>query len=247
MPTLFAVEALLAVVAAAVASAFTLDLFGAWRRRRRFHAEIWMVAFGAYALASWALAVGLIQGWTSLTFRLFYFLGAIANIPLLAVGSIALASERVGRAAANVVFLWLVFGFFATFFSPFVEGLPSEGIPEGSEVFAFTFMIEALTLPGPRFFAAVSGAVGTIVVVGLALVTVIRVRRTNRDLARGNILIVFGILVPAFGGSLTALGDSGGLAVSLAIGISLLWLGYRTASGARSGDRKRPESAKAQS
>lgn len=197
------------------------------------------MAFAAYALASWALVIGLANGWTSFTFRMFYFLGAIANIPLLAVGSIALKSARAGRIAANGTYLWLVFGFFATFFAPFAGVFPEEGIPEGSDVFGFTFMLEALTLPGPRFFAAVSGAVGTVVVVGLALVTIARVRGSNPDLVRGNALIVLGTLVPAFGGSLTAFGESGGLAISLAVGISLLWLGYRAASSAGSGDGER--------
>ena len=145
------------------------------------------------------------------------------------------------RCLEEIDLLWLVFGFFATFFAPFSGELPTEGIPDGSEVFEFTFMIEALTLPGPRLFAAISGSVGTVIVVALAVVTIVRVRRTNPSLARGNVLIVLGMLVPAFGGSLTAFGESGGLAVSLAVGISLLWLGYRTASASRSADRKRTD------
>lgn len=232
-------EVALSLIAALIATAFTVDLYRGWRERRRFHAEVWTLAFAAYALASWALVVGLANGWTSLTFRLFYFLGAIANIPLLAVGSIALKSTRAGRLAANGTYLWLVFGFFATFFAPFAGAFPEEGIPDGSDLFEFTFMLEALTLPGPRLFAAISGAVGTVVVVGLALLTILRMRTTNPALVRGNALIVVGTLVPAFGGLLTAFGDSGGLAISLAVGISLLWLGYRAASSARSGDDER--------
>ena len=236
-------ELFLATIAAAVATAFTADIFRSWRERRRFHAEVWTLAFAAYALASWALVAGLANGWTSLTFRLFYFLGAIANIPLLAVGSIALVNRKAGRIAANITYLWLVFGFFATFLAPFSNALPEDGIPEGSEVFDFTFMIEALTLPGPRLFAAISGSLGTVVVVGLAIITIARVRGSNPALVRGNVFIVLGMLIPAFGGSLTAFGESGGLAVSLALGIALLWLGYRTASGARSGGEERPNEA----
>jgi len=192
------------------------------------------LAFGAYALASWALVAGLGLGWTSVSFRLFYFFGGIANIPLLAAGSIALViSERAARRFLTPTLLWVVFGFFATFLAPFVNGLPEEGIPEGSEVFDFSFMIDALTLPGPRFFAAVSGGVGTIVIVGLSLVTIIRVRRSNKDLVVANVLIIVGTLVPAFGGTLTALGESAALSLSLMVGITLLWLGYHRAVAAR--------------
>lgn len=224
------------VVAAVVATGFTIDLFVGWRRRPRLHAEVWTLAFACYSLASWALAWGLALGWTSLSFRLFYFFGGIANIPFLAAGAIALVvSERAARRFLTPTVLWVLFGFFSTFLAPFVAGLPSEGIPEGSEVFEFTFMLEALTLPGPRLFAAVSGAVGTIVIVGLSLVTIARVLRTNRRLAVANVYIILGVLAPAVGGTFTALGESAGLSLSLMVGISLLWLGYRRAVVARAG------------
>ncbi len=229
-------DVLLSVVGAAIATVFAVQLLFTWRERKRLHAEIWAIAFGAYAIATWALAFGLGFGWTSLSFRLFYFLGAIANISLLAIGSVALWRETVARRFLPLVYLWLVLGFFATFLAPFVSPLPSEGIPEGSEVFEFTFMIEALTLPGPRLFAAISGGISTVVIVGLAVVSAVRSWRTNRNLAYGNLLIVGGVLVPAFGGSLTALGESSALAVSLAIGITLLWLGYRMATSALRSD-----------
>jgi hypothetical protein len=227
-------EVLLAVVGAGIATAFTFQLFTSWRERRRFHAEIWTIAFGAYATATWALAFGLAFGWTSFNFRVFYYLGAIANISLLAVGSVALWREKAARRLLPGVYLWLVFGFFASFLAPFVAPLPADAVPEGSEVFDFTFMIEALTLPGPRLFAAISGAVATIVIIGFALASVVRSWRSNRRLAYGNLLIIGGVLFPAVGGSLTALGESSALAVSLAIGITLLWWGYRLASAGAS-------------
>jgi len=223
-------DVILAVIGAAIASTFAAQLYLTWRIRKRLHAEIWVVAFGAYAVATWSLAHGLALGWTSISFRTFYFLGAIANISLLAVGSLALWRESAGRRALTPLSLWLVFGFFATFLAPFVTSLPAEGIPEGGEVFDFTFMIDALTLPGPRLFAAVSGAIGTIVIIGFAAVSAVRAWRTNRRKAYGNLLIVGGVLAPAFGGSLTALGESSALAISLAVGITLLWFGYRWAT-----------------
>ncbi len=226
-------DVILSIIAASIATWFTRELLVSWRARRRLHAEIWTWAFGAYSIATWALVFGLAFGWSSFSFRSFYFFGAIANIPLLAAGSIALANDRAGRVALHVTTLWIVLGFFATFLAPFVGALPASGIPEGSEVFGFTFSIDALTLPGPRMFAAISGSVGTIIVVGLALTTAVRVRRQSPQLARGNMLIVAGVLVPAIGGSLTALGESAALSVSLAVGIILLWWGYRLASGAR--------------
>lgn len=237
---------LLSVIGALVATWLAAQLFRTWRIRRRLHAEIWTMAFTAYALAMWAMVFGLAFGWTSFSFRSFYFLGAIANISLLAAGSIALHSDKGGRRALKVVTLWLVFGFFATFLSPLVESLPVSSIPEGSDVFGFTFPIEALTLAGPRLFAAISGAVGSLVIIGLALVSAVRSWKTMRRLAYGNLLIMAGALVPAFGGSLTALGESAALTVSLTLGIVLLWAGYGLASTARSGDFRNEPSAVAE-
>lgn len=222
----------LAVAAAVISSWFCLELWRTSRTSARLHTEIWTWAFAAYALATWALVAGLALGWTSLSFRTFYFFGAVANIPLLAAGSVALANERAGRVVLKVTVLWIVFGFFSVFLAPFSDLLPNNGIPEGSEVFGFTFMIDALTLPGPRMFAAISGAVGTIVVVGLALVSMVRSWQQNRRRAYGNLLIVAGTLTPAFGGSLTALGESVALSISLVAGIVLLYWGYAMASSA---------------
>jgi len=228
------VDAFFALVAAVVGTVFAFELLVSWKARRRLHAEVWSMAFGAYALGSWALFVGLLMGWTSLSFRNFYFFGAIANIPLLAAGSIALVvSERAARRFLTPTMLWVVLGFFATFLAPFIEVLPVDTVPEGSEVFGFTFALEAMTLPGPRLFAAVSGAVGSVVIVGLSLISVLRSLRSNRRLALANVLIIAGAIVPALGGTLTALGDSTALALSLGVGIILLWIGYRMATSAR--------------
>jgi len=229
------VDVILTIVGAFVASWLSVELYRSWRRRPRLHSEIWAAAFSSYAIAMWALAAGLGLGWTSFTFRSFYFFGAIANISLLAAGSIALRSEKAGEFAKKFVSLWLVFGFFATFLATFSISLPSAGIPEGSDVFEFTFTIETLVLPGPRLFAAISGAVATVVIVGLAVLTIVRSWSSLRRLAYGNLLIAIGTIVPALGGSLTALGESSALAVSLTLGIVLLAWGYRLSVSARSG------------
>jgi hypothetical protein len=232
--TLAAMELVFAIVAALVASILAIELFLSWRSRRRLHAEVWMMAFAAFALAAWALVVGLGFGWTSISFRAFFFLGAIANIPLLAVGSVALVvSDKAARRVLNPTILWLVLGFFATFMAPFVAQFPDGHIPEGSDVFGYTFMIDAVTFPGPRLFAAISGAVGTIVIVVLSVVTIARSAKSNPRLAKANAMIVAGVVVAAAGGVFTALGESAGLSLSLMIGILLLWFGYRMAVNSR--------------
>lgn len=230
-------DLVLATVAAVIATEFAVDLWLGHRRRPRRHAATWSLAMAMYALATWALVVGLANGWSDTSFRVFYLLGAIANIPLLALGSLMLtSSEAVARRATVGVIAFLGLATWITMAAPAVGDIAGIGIPEGSEVFAAGMVeIDGAPLPSPRTFAAIAGGVGTVVIVGLAVRSIMRHRNTNRRIVWGNVLIVLGTLAPATGGSLTALGEGGGFALSLLIGATLLWAGYRTASGVRTG------------
>ena len=224
-------EELLAAAAAVAASGFAADLWIGHHRRPRRHALLWALAMSMYAVATWALVWGLAVGWTGPVFRVFYYLGAIANIVVLAAGSVALnASRRTANAFLIAVAFFLGLAAASVVAAPAVS-IPSAGVPEGSEVFGMTFAAGGLTLPGPRVFAILSGTVGTIVIVGYAVAAVVRFWRTRRRLAVGNLLILGGALAPAAGGSLTGLGEGGGLAISLLVGATLLWAGYRVATG----------------
>ncbi len=227
-------DVVLSTVAALVASAFAVELGRSALRRPRLHAQVWAVAMTLYAAATWALVVGLAFGWSAIGFRVFYLFGAIANIPFLAAGSVALVlGERSGRRFALAVTGFVAAGAIAVLIAPLESPVAKVGIPEGSELYAFGIEVGSVTLPGPRVFAVISGAVGTLVLVGLALVSTVRAWRTNRRLAAGNLLIVLGAVAPATGGSLTALGEGAALALSLLVGAVLLYGGYRVAASAR--------------
>jgi len=224
----------LSVVAAVVATGFAVELGRGAVRRPRFHAAVWAVAMGWYAIATWALAVGLWVGWTGAGFRIFYLFGAIANIPFLAAGSVALgAGERTGRRFAVAVAVFVALGAVAVVAAPLRTAPDTIGVPEGSELFAFGIDAGPVTLPGPRVFAVIAGALGTVVLVGFAAASAVRAWRTNRRLAASNLLIVGGAVAPATGGSLAALGEGAALAMSLLVGAVLLYLGYRIAGAAR--------------
>ena len=228
-------DLVLATVAAVIASEFAADLWLGHRRRPRRHAAAWAAAMSLYALATWALVVGLANEWSDTSFRVFYLFGAIWNVPLLALGSIMLtAGDRAARRATVTVVAFLALATWVTMAAPATGEIAGIGIPEGSEVFEGGMTeIDGAPVPSPRIFAAIAGGVGSLVVIGLALRGVVRNRRANRRVMWGNVLIVLGTLAPATGGSLTALGEGEGLAVSLLVGAALLWAGYRIASGQR--------------
>ncbi len=224
-------ELTFAVLAAAAATGFAADLTRSHLRRPRPHAAAWAAAIGLYAAATWALVAGLGAGWTDTTFRVFFFFGAIASVPLLALGSVYLvAGDRAGRVTRDGVLFFLAAAAWVTMTAIPAGPVADVGVPEGSEVFAMPVndIYGGVTLPSPRLFAAVAGGGGTLVIVALAVASI---ARRGRAVARGNLLIVAGTLVPATGGSLTALGEGAAFAVSLLGGVVLLWAGYRTLSG----------------
>ncbi len=223
-------EAALAAAAALVATGFFADLLRSHVARPRPHAAAWSAAVLMYAAATWALFWGLAFGWADVTFRVFYWLGAILNVVFLALGAAYLVlGPRVGGV---LLVLFSAFGAGSgavTFGANLVGSLPEGGVPAGSDL----FVGPDAGITSPRLWAIVGNSVGSLLLLGLALYTVIRFWRANRRLVAGNALIIAGTLSPVLGGSLTAFGEGGGLAVSLLGGAALLWAGYRTASRAR--------------
>lgn len=177
-----------------------------------------------FAVATWALFIGLTMGWTGPVYRTFFLFGAVLNIPVLAVGSMFLV---VGKKAGHV--LTLAVGAIAaisttlTLTVPFENPLPSHGIPV--DIFSLGF--------SPRLFAIIGGALGSTILIALSLISVFRFWRRNRLIVWGNALILLGVFAAAWRGTGLALGDGGGFAFSLLLAVSLIWAGYKVASGKR--------------
>src|SRR5689334_6513701 len=80
----------LAFLATAIATVFAQATGVRWSRTRAPHQGAWTFALALFALASAALATGAATGWDEGTFRVFYLLGAVLNVPWLALGTIYL-------------------------------------------------------------------------------------------------------------------------------------------------------------
>lgn len=226
-------DLVLAAAAALAATGFSVDLVRAWRGRPRPHVAVWAAGVAAYALATWGLVVGLGWGWSTASFKAFYYFGAIATIPLLAAGSVTLVfGWKVGRRFLVATAVWIGLGALAVIVAPLRGVLESGAVPAGSELFDFVLHAGGAGVPGPRVFAAVSGGAGTVVLLGLALLSVVRFWRSNPRLVAANVSILLGVAAPATGGTFTAIGEAAALSLSLLIGAVLLWLGFRLAAGA---------------
>lgn len=297
---------LAALVATAASATFCRRLFLRWHRGGRSNPALlaWTLSLGMFSLASLALLVGVVVGWSSPVFHVFYLFGAVLNVPWLALGSIlinardpwttratgvvtllvalaflpgvlrgdvlamtgaafgiALAGvqwasdpDRVRVAAVLVLLVFTVVAAVVVLTGQLDAPLPTEGLPEGRELFG----------PGPRSFAVGGNAVGSIVVIVGALIASGRLawttladerrgelvatgrrryvealasgvldgwrsmERARLDhIARGNLLIMAGVVVAAgSGGMFSFLGDTIAHAVGLGVGVVIMYAGF---------------------
>lgn len=215
---------LLPGVAAAASAAFAVAVLRQYAARRRPYQLAWGIALSMFAAASLALTVGVAAGWTPLTFKLYYLFGAVLNVPWLALGTVELlAGLAVRRAylAALAVFT-LVSVILVALARVTAADLAGRLLPEGKE-----FLPVAV-----RVLAVVGNSVGTLVVVGGAVASglAMRSRRDLRPRFEGTLLIALGVLLAASGGVLAFLASSDKLALGLAVGASVMYLGFRRAS-----------------
>jgi MFS family permease len=219
-------DSALALLAGIAASAFSIDLWVNYRARPRPHIAAYGLGMTMFAVATWALYLGLALGWNGLVYRAFFLFGGVLNIPFLALGSMFLV---VGRKSGHVMAIGLgaLTAISATLTAtvPFANALPASGVPH--DIFATGF--------SPRLFAIIGGSLGATTLTVLSIVSAFRFWKRNRGIVWGNLLIVAGTFAAASGGTSLALGEASGFALSLLVAVTLIWAGYRVASGERSG------------
>ncbi|MFQ5522408.1 MAG: hypothetical protein ACE5F5_02370 [Acidimicrobiia bacterium] len=211
-------------LAALAATVFAYDLWRGWRRRPRPHIAAYAAGMAMFALATWALFVGVTFGWTGPIYRTFFLFGGVLNILFLALGSMFLVvGPRSGHAMAIALGGYAAISTTLVTTVDFQRPLPKGGVP--ADIFAGGF--------GPRLFAIIGGALGATILIVLALVSLVRFWKKDRNIVWGNGLILAGTFAAAWGGTGLALGEASGFAVSLLVAVALIWAGYRVASGRR--------------
>ncbi len=204
-------------------------------RTKAPHQAAWTVALALFALASAALATGASTGWDPGTFRAFYLLGAILNVPWLALGTVyLLAGRRVGDRARAALLVFTGFAVGVMLATP-LHGVISStgGIPEGKDHLGVL----------PRALAGTASGIGAIVVFGGAAWSAVRFARRRKHstdaarlgrLAAGNALIALGVLILSAGGLLQGIvGHDEAFTITLAGGIAVVYAGFTVASGQR--------------
>jgi hypothetical protein len=232
-------NAALAAAATLVAVGFAMSTMDRWLRRRRPHDLAWTVSLALFALGAGAMWWAEVRGWSLASFRVFYLAGAVLNVPWLALGTVYLLG---GTAIGDRVRWWLVLlsglSTGVVLFAPTRAGVAGKELPTGKDVFGVA----------PRVLAAVgSGLAAIVILVGAlwstyrlarhrkpALAGVARSARSPGHLVVGNLLIAAGTLVLSASGTVAGrLGKDTAFAVTLLLGIVVLFAGFLVASTGR--------------
>lgn len=201
-----------------IALALCFAMMDRYLARRKTHELFWAIALGMFAIAAFALTLGAGAGWNPGLFRVFFYFGAIANVPILALGSLTLAKGNI-LWINRVVAAACLFAAGVVAASPLTGQLNDNELPKGSEVFGVL----------PRVLAALCSGLGATAVIVLAIAGALRASKPTRR--AGNLMIGLGTLVAGASGLLnSALGEMEAFAVTLCIGISLIFVGFMLAT-----------------
>jgi hypothetical protein len=217
----------LPILAAAVALTFALHLLVRSGRRRNWFEAVWGVALVMFAAASGALFLGVLDGWSTAEFRVYWLFGAALNVPYLALGEVYLLSRNrwIGHAALLVVLAATAWA------SAEVRTASLDTRVLSGEEFFTGRAVLGEDAPA-RTLALVYSYAGTaVLVLGILWSSLgMRGRPELRSRFYGVLLIAVGALVVAGGSAFAAAGSFAGFSVTLAAGVALMYWGFLTAT-----------------
>ena len=221
-----------ALAATLISAAFALTLFVQYRAKPRAYLLAWSVALAMYALAALTEVIGAAAGWNPLSYRIYYYFGAIMLVGVLALGTIYLLAPRFGRVALLVLVILGGVGLAATLGATLQPGLlQTHEVPSVDTIRLehSTFNVLAILM------AALLNIVGTVILVGGAAWSAYGTWRRGGAPSRllANLLIAAGALIVAAASSLTRLFHVYELFyVGQAIGVLVMFGGFLAAQRA---------------
>ncbi len=211
------------LLAAAIALVFAVRLTQRYLQRRRPYEGIWAIALFMYAAASFAMFLGVVEGWSASAFRVYWLFGAVLNVPLLFMGELYLLLRR--RPIANLIVVGLiaasVFAAWRVWAAP-IHGAPLvASLPLGKDVFGDQSLPYRLAqyYSLPAYFLLLGGLVWS------------SMQMRGKPELRNRMGGTFGI---ALGATIVAIGSGIGAAfhvvplfsISLAAGMALMFWGF---------------------
>ena len=216
------------LLAAAIAAAFAAVLAARFAARHRPHEGVWAVALAMFALGSGGMFLGVVDGWSSGEFRVYWLFGAILNVPFLAAGEAYLLTRdrRVAHVALIVVVALSSYAAWVVVTAPLdMEPLANDLLPLGREAFGAGTVPHRLAqyYAFPAYFFLLGGTVWS------------AWRMRGRPELRGR---AGGVTAIAVGATMVAVGSGVGAAfglvpvfsVSLAAGVAIMFWGFLLAT-----------------
>ena len=213
--------------AAVIAAAFAVRLAVRTRRKLRPHEAVWAVALAMYAVASFAMFLGVVRGWSVAEFRLYWLFGAVLNVPYLFAGEIYLLSSRrpIGHAVLTLIVALSAVAAVEVARAPVSTRALAQALPLGRKVFGKdgTPNLLAQLYAIPAYFLLLFGLVWS----------AWQMRRTPALRPRA-----VGVFEIAVGATIVAIGSGIGAAfhivplfsVSLAVGVAVMFAGFLATS-----------------
>ncbi len=244
-------NATLAGTAALVAFAFALITFDRWQLRGQSHDLAWTIAMILFAVGSLALWWAETTGWTLFIFRIFFVSGAVLNVAWLALGTIyLLTSKNTGDRVRKYLTSLSTFSIGVVLIAPAKREIVDGEFPSARQLFGVA----------PRVLAAVGSGVPALIIIFGALWSTFRVIRkatptmsqktvrivySPKRLALGNVLVATGTIVLSASGSFAGrLGKDRAFAITLLIGVCILFSGFLVASNSTRVNAKDNSSAR---
>jgi hypothetical protein len=215
-------QAAFPLAAAVIAGAFSIRLVARTLDKWRPHEAVWSVALAMYAVASFSMFLGVVGGWTTVEFLLYWLFGAVLNVPYLFAGEVYLLAARrtIGHVVLGAIVALSVAAAFLVLRADVCEPHLGTALPLGKDVFeSGTPNLLAQLYAIPAYF---------LLLIGLAW-SVWKMRRVPALRSRA-----FGVGEIAVGATIVAIGSGIGAAfhvvplfsVSLALGVAVMFAGF---------------------
>lgn len=224
------------IITTVIALSLAVSLGRRFAQRGGPHLLWWTIGALTYAAGTAVEASVTLFGWHDWLFRAWYITGALLGGAPLAQGAVYL---HLPRRAANALAAVLVLVVLTA--TAFVLVVPIQY----DLVEAHRLTGRVMAWPWVRAFSPFINLYAFVFLVGGAIKSAIQFwrHRETRLRAEGNALIAIGALLPGIGGSFTRFGYTEVLYVTEFLGIILIYLGYRRATGVRGATETLPHDA----
>jgi len=213
----------LPVITTVLALTFTVVLFRRWwAKRQATYLFWWMLGIGVFSLGTLSEALTTVFNWHDPIFRMWYISGALMGAVFLAQGTVyLLLTKKTADRMTAVLVAYLALASLTVLLTPIDTSL----------VEPYRLSGKVMVWEWVRLFSPFVNIYALFWLVGGAVWSAIRYFRSAEGTRRrvvGNTAIAVGALLPAVGGAFARFGHVEVAYVTELLGLTLIWVGYRT-------------------